>query len=163
MIILCNRLSTIGQRLGNNVHPYKLVCVMSAYLPSIRVSDGPEDRYCLLCLTMIAGTLAVMTKNPWLSMGSRVTNTCRTRRLIVSLETRPSAIGTTPSQYNKSHSYVKASPAKREGNQESTGSISSQDRNSKNLLFQTTAFDHVSQLQLGHLLTSPSSSTFSPH
>ena len=52
----------------------KYACVMSAYLPTAFVSDIPEDRHCLPCLTYLADTLTVMTTIPHLCTGSCVKN-----------------------------------------------------------------------------------------
>ena len=48
------------------------MCVVSPYIPSASVSDGPEDQHCLLYLSVLAGILLVMTTNPRISMGRRI-------------------------------------------------------------------------------------------
>ena len=40
------------------------MCVVSPYIPSASVSDGPKDQHCLLYLAVLAGILVVMTTNP---------------------------------------------------------------------------------------------------
>ena len=48
------------------------MCVVSPYIPSASVSDGPKDQHCLLYLAVLAGILVVMTTNPRISMGRRI-------------------------------------------------------------------------------------------
>ena len=48
------------------------MCVVSAYISSASVSDGPKDQHCLLYLAVIAGILVVITTNPRLSRGRRI-------------------------------------------------------------------------------------------
>ena len=48
------------------------MCIVGAYIPSASVSDGPEDRHCVLCIADPAGTLTRITMSPQLRTGSRV-------------------------------------------------------------------------------------------
>ena len=48
------------------------MCVVSPYIPSASVSDGPKDQHCLLYLAVLAGILVVITTNTRISMGRRI-------------------------------------------------------------------------------------------
>ena len=64
--------------------------VMSAYVPSAFVSDRPEDRQYLQCLT---STLTAMTTIPQLCTGSCVKKSCTLPRVLhMSAETSTTVI-----------------------------------------------------------------------